>query len=120
MDLGSRNNNLGVNGCGEKQRVPCEAADKQLLSDEKHWNLTSFPCFLASDETDHLGFCLQYMVSELLKDKSFSVNTISKLQLPDLTKLGTLSPCMIQIAYSSNIVHQQLNMNASPMGNKIF
>ena len=79
MDLGSRKDNLGVDGFGEKQRDPLEAADRQLLSDEKHVNLVSIPCFLASDETDHLGSCLQYLICELLKDKSFSVNTIPKL-----------------------------------------
>ena len=92
MDLGSRKNNLGVDGFGEKQRDPLEAADKQPLSDENHWDLTCILFFLASDETDHLAFCLQCLVCELLEDKSFSVNTIPKLQLPDLTKLGTLSP----------------------------
>ena len=92
MDPGSRKNNLGADGFGEKQRDLLEAADRQLLSHEKHWNLTSIPCFLASVETDHLGFCLQYLVCELLKDKSFSVNTISKLQLPVLTKLDTSPP----------------------------
>ena len=92
MDPGSRKNNSGIDGCGETQRDPLEAADKQPLSDEKHWNLTSILCSLASDETDHLGFCLQCLVCELLKDKSFSVNTIPKLQLRDLTKLVTLSP----------------------------
>ena len=43
---------------------------------KKHWNLTSIPCFLASDETDHPGFRLRYLVCELLKDKSFSANAI--------------------------------------------
>ena len=92
MDLGSRKNTLGVDGFGEKQRDPLEAADRQLLSDEKQWNLTSILCCLASDETDHLGFVYNTWLCELLKDRSFPVNTIPNLQLPNLTKLGTLSP----------------------------
>ena len=55
---GIQENNSGVDGCGETQKDPLEAADKQPLSDERHWNLTSILCSLASDETDHLGFCL--------------------------------------------------------------
>ena len=102
MDLGSWKNNLGVDGFGEKQRDPLEAADRQLLSDEKHWNLTSIPCCLAWDGTDYLGFCLQYLVCELLKDKSFFVNTIPKFQLPDLTKLGTVS-----LLHDLDSLHQQ-------------
>ena len=88
---GIQENNLRVDGFDEKQRDPLEATDRQLLSVEKHWDLTSILCFLASDKTDNLGFCLEYLVRELLEDKSFSVNTIPKSQLQDLTKLGTLS-----------------------------